>query len=180
MTRQTGDDVTRIAKPGQCGGSRRLPCLMLAALIGAGLAASDTRSVRATDLASVRAELAADTVITLRTLGSTLEFTPARISAKHGTRVTIRYVNEGTIPHNWVLLYDEDDLDLVGPAAYDAAATGYIPMAEKDKLVAWTDLASPGQTVEVTFTVPPPGEYTFACLFPGHYNMMLGTLRSLN
>lgn len=172
--------MTRTAKPRYRAGSGRLPYLMLAALVGAVLAAGDTRSVRATVPDSILPGLAADTVITLRTLGSTLEFTPARISAKHGTRVTIRYVNEGTIPHNWVLLYDEDDLDLVGPAAYDAAATGYIPMAEKDKLVAWTDLASPGETVEVTFTVPPPGEYTFACLFPGHHNMMLGTLRSLN
>jgi azurin len=26
------------------------------------------------------------------------------------------------------------------------------------------------------FVVPDPGEYTFICLFPGHAQMMLGTL----
>ena len=112
-------------------------------------------------------------------MGSNLEFVPSRISAKNGARVTIRYVNEGTLPHNLVLLRDPEDLDTLGPAAYDAAETGYVPLAHRDLLIAWSDLASPGQTVEITFVMPPPGEYTFACLFPGHYNMMLGTLRSL-
>lgn len=54
-----------------------------------------------------------------------------------------------------------------------------MPLAHRDRLIAWSKLASSGQTVEITFTVPPPGEYTFVCLFPGHYNMMLGTLRAL-
>ncbi|MGH7710137.1 MAG: plastocyanin/azurin family copper-binding protein [Gemmatimonadaceae bacterium] len=45
--------------------------------------------------------------------------------------------------------------------------------------MAFTTLASPGQTVEVTLTVPPPGEYTYICLFPGHATSMFGTLRAL-
>lgn len=121
----------------------------------------------------------ADQTITLRTQGSNLDFEPRQISAKAGTRLRVVYVNEGTLPHNFVLLHDEDDLDAIGSASYQAEATGFVPLPKyADKLIAYTPLASQGQTVEVTFVVPPPGEYLFACTVPGHYNVMIGTLRS--
>jgi uncharacterized cupredoxin-like copper-binding protein len=122
----------------------------------------------------------ADRTVTLRTQGSNLDFEPRQISAKAGTRLRVVYVNDGTLPHNFVLLHDEDDLDDLGQASYQAQDTGFVPVARHaDKLIAYTALASPGETVEVTFEVPPPGEYLFACTVPGHYNVMLGTLRSL-
>jgi uncharacterized cupredoxin-like copper-binding protein len=121
----------------------------------------------------------ADTTITIRASGSTLEFQPSRISVKTGRRVRLRFVNDGTLPHNVAMPRSDEDLDAMATAAYQAGDTGYIPMAQKDKLIAYTSLASPGQAVEVTFVVPPPGEYTFVCLFPGHSNSMLGTLRAL-
>jgi plastocyanin len=49
----------------------------------------------------------------------------------------------------------------------------------KDRFFAYTLLASPGQTLEVSFTVPAPGTYTYVCLMSGHAGVMLGTLRSL-
>jgi plastocyanin len=121
----------------------------------------------------------ADTTITIRAAGSTLEFTPARVSAKAGTRVRIRFVNDGTLPHNLVVPKTDDDIDALALAAYQAGETGYVPLELKEKLVGWTTLASPGQSVEVTFVVPAAGEYTYVCLFPGHSNSMLGTLRAL-
>lgn len=121
----------------------------------------------------------ADTTITIRAAGSTLEFTPTRVSAKAGSRVRIRFVNDGTLPHNLVVPKTDDDIDALTLAAYQAAETGYVPLDMKEKLVGWTTLASPGQSVEVTFVVPPAGEYTYICLFPGHSNSMLGTLRAL-
>ena len=121
----------------------------------------------------------ADTTITIRASGSTLEFTPTRVSAKAGARVRIRFVNDGTLPHNLVVPKRDDDIDALAIAAYQAGETGYVPMEQKDKLVGWTALASPGETVEVSFTVPPAGEYTYVCLFPGHSNSMLGTFRAL-
>jgi azurin len=130
-----------------------------------------------------RSELAwwqqADTTITIRASGSTLEFQPPNISAKNGARVRIRFVNEGTLPHNLVLPRTDDDIDALALAAYQSGASDYVPLEQKDKMVAYTTLASPGQTVEATFVVPPPGEYTYVCLFPGHANTMLGKLRSL-
>jgi plastocyanin len=121
----------------------------------------------------------ADTTITVRASSSTLEFNPTRVSAKAGTRVRIRLVNDGTLPHNLVVPKEDDDIDALAIAAYDASATGYVPTSMKDKLVGWTALASPGESVEATFVVPAAGDYTYVCLFPGHANSMLGTLRAL-
>lgn len=120
-----------------------------------------------------------DRTVTIRTSGSNLAFDPDQLSLKAGTRVRIQYINDGVLPHNFVVVKSEDDLDALGAAAYDAEATGFVPLGQKDKLIAYTTLAAPGTTVSVTFEVPAPGEYMFVCLFPGHYNVMLGTLRAL-
>ena len=141
------------------------------------LAARGEASVRGERDSSM--EQAVDTTITIKASGSTLEFTPPRISVKNGARVKLRFVNDGTLPHNIVLPHSVDDLDALAVKAYGAGETGYVPLGSKDKLIAYSTLASPGQTVEVTFVVPPPGEYTYACLFPGHANSMFGVLRSL-
>lgn len=119
-----------------------------------------------------------DTVITLRSEGTELTFIPDRLTVKAGTRVRIRYRNDGDLPHNFVLARSDDDLDPMADAAYEAAETGYVPVDMADRMIAHTSLVSPGQTVEVDFVAPPAGEYTYICLFPGHANMMLGTLRT--
>ena len=127
----------------------------------------------------LRAQEAPDTTIVIRADGSTLEFQPARISVKNGKTLRLRFVNAGTLPHNFVVPRDDDDIDALVTAAYQAGETGFVPQADRAKLLAFTPLASPGDTVEVTFVVPAPGEYTYICLFPGHANSMLGTLRAL-
>lgn len=120
-----------------------------------------------------------DTTITIRSVGTNLEFMPSRISARQGTRLRIRFLNEGTLPHNIVLVQDENDIDMLGLAAFDAQETEYVPLEHEEKMIAYSTLAAPGETVEMTFEVPPAGEYWFVCLYSGHYNMMVGTLRSL-
>lgn len=121
---------------------------------------------------------APDTVITLRSEGTELLFIPDRLTVRAGMRVRIRYRNDGELPHNFVLARSEDDLDPMADAAYTAAETGFVPADMTDRMIAYTSLVSPGQTVEIDFVAPPPGEYTYICLFPGHANMMLGTLRT--
>jgi azurin len=130
--------------------------------------------------AAERPQLAPDTTITIRSSGTNLEFLPARISARQGTRVTVRYVNEGTLPHNFVVVRNENDIDTLGRAAFEAKDTEYVPLQHEALMIAHSALAAPGETVEVSFDMPPPGEYFFVCLYSGHYNMMVGTLRSLN
>lgn len=138
-------------------------------------------SVAAEQAAEMKTGLQAapDTTITVRAVGSTLEFTPTRISARAGARVRLRFVNDGTLPHNLVVPRIDDDIDALALAAYAAGETGYVPQDQKDKLLGWTALASPGQSVETILVVPAAGEYTYVCLFPGHSNSMWGTIRAL-
>ena len=154
---------------------------MLSKVMIAVLATGTAAAMVATsaDKYGVAIQQGADTTITIRASGSTLEFTPTRVSAKAGSRMRIRFVNDGTLPHNLVVPKSDDDIDALALAAYQAGETGYVPLELKAKLVGWTTLASPGQSVEVTFVVPAAGEYTYVCLFPGHANSMLGTLRAL-
>jgi plastocyanin len=153
---------------------------VVGALLAASLNAVADRSVReAASTPSAVGSQAVDTTITIKASGSSLEFTPPNISVKNGKRVKLRFVNDGTLPHNIVLPKSASDLDALATEAYGAGETGYVPVGSKDKLIAYSTLASPGQTVEVTFVVPAPGEYTYVCLFPGHANSMFGTLRSL-
>ena len=140
---------------------------LVAPLAGADLAAQAT------------SEEAVDTTVTIRTEGSALAFFPDQIALKAGTRVRIRYVNEGTLPHNIVFVKDGADIDVLGPAAFEASETGYVPLQYEDRMYGHSDLVAPGETGELVFTVPPPGEYFFVCLYAGHYNMMYGTMRSV-
>ncbi len=119
-----------------------------------------------------------DTTVTITTVGSELAFRPSQLTLKQGTRVRLRYVNEGTMPHNLLLIRDRSKVDMIGVAALNAAATGFIPVEHTNDLLGYTKLAYPGDTVEFTFTVPAPGEYPFACTFPGHFRVMQGVLRS--
>jgi plastocyanin len=121
-----------------------------------------------------------DTTIVVRASSSTLEFEPTSIVLKQGTRVRLRLVNAGTLPHNIVFVRNDDDIDVLAQAAMEEGGD-YVPLGagHKAKMFAYTKLASPSQTVEVTFVTPPAGKYTYVCLMSGHAAMMLGTLRSL-
>jgi len=123
------------------------------ALVAAGAGVAPVAGARLVPIAQ-----GADTTITIRASGSTLEFSPMHVSAKAGTRLRIRFVNDGTLPHNLVVPKSDDDIDALVLAAYKAGDTNYVPMELKDKLIGWTTLASPGESVEVTFVVPAAGE----------------------
>jgi plastocyanin len=124
------------------------------------------------------AQITVDTTVVIKASGPTLEFDPATLVLKQGTRVRLRFVNDGTLPHNAVFVQNEDDIDVLALAAMQEGGD-YVPKDMKGKMLASTKLASPGQTVETTFVVPPAGRYTYVCLMSGHANVMLGTLRSL-
>ena len=125
------------------------------------------------------ANVPVDTTIDIMAMGSTLEFQAPEIAVKNGKRVRIRFMNHGTLPHNFVIAKTDDDVDVLAAAASSAYKTGYVPVELKDRMIAYSTLASPGDTVEIVFVVPPPGLYTYVCLISGHYNSMVGTLRSL-
>jgi azurin len=85
-------------------------------------------------------------------------------------------VNEGEIAHNLVVVADEESVQPIVLAAYQSIATEYVPTGFDEAIVASTPLAYPGDTVEVSFTMPDAGGYTFVCVFPGHGSTMRGAV----
>lgn len=109
--------------------------------------------------------------------GSDLSYDITEIRAKAGTQFTIRYINASTMPHNVVFVNTEADINPVGIAALQAYQNNYIPENEMDRIFAYSDLATPESTVEVTVTVPEePGSYPYICTYPGHFTSMQGRL----
>ena len=108
-------------------------------------------------------------------IGEKMEYSRKQIVAKPGERLRLRLVSTGTLPkvamaHNWVLLTAGSDPKKYSDAAAGAAATGYMPPALKHQVIAFTGFVGPGETAEVTFTVPKaPGTYPYVCTFAGHY-----------
>lgn len=96
------------------------------------------------------------------------------ISAEPGEEIRIRLTTESDMPpsamsHNFVLLTMNADATTFASAAAKAKDNNYIPEDMSDQVLASTDLAGGGETVEVTFTAPEEsGEYEFICSFPGH------------
>lgn len=112
-----------------------------------------------------------------------MKFTVANIQARPGQTIRVKLTTVSDFPktamaHNFVLLKSGVDATAVARAAARASDNAYIPKSHKDKIIAHTDLAGGGETVEVTFTVPEkPGEYEYICSFPGHFSGgMKGTL----
>jgi uncharacterized cupredoxin-like copper-binding protein len=118
------------------------------------------------------------TTITIVTTNAGLAFNPDEVSVKAGAPVRIRYVNESGMSHNLVILKDEKDFDAIGVASFEADHTGFVPMKYKDRLVGFSPLATAGKTVEFVFVAPAAGDYPFACFVDGHFNTMVGKLRT--
>jgi azurin len=111
------------------------------------------------------------------TAGDTMKYDVTSIQAKPGERLHVVLKSTGTAPkiamaHNFVLLKEGTSPVEFNNAAMNARDTDFIPPAMKDKVIANTGLAGPGETVDVTFTAPTkPGTYTYLCSFPGHYQV---------
>ena len=111
-----------------------------------------------------------------------MKFDKPALTAKPGEKLRIVLKNMGAMPkmaagHNFVLLkLGANALKFANEAVM--AAPTYMPESMKDQVLASTPLTGPGETVEVTFTVPTaPGTYNFLCTFAGHFAQnMKGTL----
>ena len=97
------------------------------------------------------------------------------IEAKAGEELRIRLTTVSNLPasamaHNWILLKMGVDPAGFARAATQAKSNDYIPQDRTDDIIAHTELAAGGETVEVTFTVPEKtGDYDYLCSFPGHF-----------
>jgi len=105
--------------------------------------------------------------------GTKLEFDENKLTAKAGSSVVLRFKNNSTLQHNWVLV-KAGTKDAVATAGTAAGPTNdWIPRNDA-RVVANTKLVDPGKTGDVQFTAPAAGTYQFVCTFPGHNITMFG------
>jgi azurin len=160
--------------------------IMLAAPVAAQTPATQKPAAGATQKPATEkpaAGAAAKGVRTIEIVGTEdMKFSVATITAKPGEQLRIRLTAKGAMPkiamaHNFVLLTKTAKVTDFVTAAM-GARPDFIPADKKAEIIAHTDLAGAGETVEVTFKVPAAaGDYTYLCSFPGHFQAgMKGTL----
>jgi WD40 repeat protein/uncharacterized cupredoxin-like copper-binding protein/energy-coupling factor transporter ATP-binding protein EcfA2 len=79
-----------------------------------------------------------------------------------------------TQEHTWILFnhHDMDKAEAFYDAAMSAVDTKYMPLdddALMQQVIGYIPVLQPGESGEVTFTAPPPGEYLYICTVPGHF-----------
>jgi azurin len=117
--------------------------------------------------------------VQIESVGNEMAFDKTALTVPAGAEVHLVLKNNATmstLPHNWVLVKQgtEASVALAGLKRGDKA--GYVDVVDRDML-AFTPLAKPGETTEVTFTAPDEaGKYPYICTMPGHYMMMKGVL----
>lgn len=110
-----------------------------------------------------------------------LRYDVSRFDVHVGDRVTIRFRNNGLMPHN-LLVTKPGKVDAVMLAAMalggDGPAKDYTP--QTDDLLAATPILQPGEERQLTFTAPESaGILGYLCTFPGHGTIMRGEIRVL-
>ena len=110
-----------------------------------------------------------------------LKYDKTLFKVKAGQKITLDFKNVGKQPaaamsHNVVILQQGTDVQKFGEAAVPAASTGHIPPSMKDDVIAHTKLLGPGESDQITFTLPDAGVYDFICTFPGHFGTMHGKI----
>jgi azurin len=114
----------------------------------------------------------------IATLGNTMLYDKTTLSVPTGTMVHLTLKNNSSPPgvlHNWVLVKPGTEANVASAGLMLGEPAGYFDVGNTNAL-AHTPLAKPGETVEVTFTAPAPGDYPYICTLPGHYTMMKGVL----
>lgn len=145
--------------------------------------AASEQAGEASEQAASSAEV--DRTVTLHPRGNRMEYRETEFSVAPGETIRLVFENTATSPsmqHNVVVLASNEEgiFQKIGEAGTRAGSTNdYIPQEEslQEQIIASTPIAKPGETVEVTFTVPTEtGEYGYVCTFPGHWATMRGTM----
>ena len=111
-----------------------------------------------------------------------MRFDVTEIRAAPGERFRLTLVHTGRMPkermgHNWVL-FARMDAAALNALAMEAAQNppDYLPR-DRSVVLAKTRMLGPRESDTILVEVPEePGEYVFACTFPGHFALMRGTL----
>ncbi len=148
--------------------TRLLLVTALAALVTSGCGQKDTSTSAAAAAPAGPREIEI-------TGGDNMKYSITAMEAKPGEDIKVILTNVGTQPkevmgHDWVLLKAGVDAAQFDAAALNSKDTGYIPAALSDEIIAKIDLLGPRKSGEVEFNAPTvPGDYTFLCTFPAHF-----------
>ncbi len=109
-----------------------------------------------------------------------LKYDQTFIKVKAGERLSLTLENTDVMPHNWVLVGFEG-YTRVGEASVRmlndplAFQKQFVPNSRD--VIVHTPVANANQSVTIHFNAPvAAGEYPFLCTYPGHWQLMRGTL----
>ncbi len=120
---------------------------------------------------------AAKVDLEIASVGDTMYFDKKTLTVPTGAEVHLTLKNNGKLAvmqHNWVLVKKGAEAKVALAGMEKAPDAGFV--VPSSDVLAYTPLAPPQKTVEVTFTAPAPGDYPYICTFPGHYVVMKGVL----
>lgn len=127
--------------------------------------------------ASAAPEAAKKAELEIASVGDTMFYDKKTLTVPTGAQVHLTLKNNGKLAvmqHNWVLVKKGTEAKVALAGMEKAPDAGYV--VPSDDVLAYTPLAPPQKTVEVTFTAPAPGDYPYICTYPGHYVVMKGVL----
>lgn len=109
-----------------------------------------------------------------------MKYDKTLFKVKAGQKITLDFKNIGKLPkeamsHNVVILQQGTDVNAFGAAAIPAKPD-HIPADMASDVIAHTKLLGPGESDQITFTLPDAGVYDFICTFPGHFGTMKGKI----
>lgn len=112
-----------------------------------------------------------------------MQFNVKAFEVKEGQKVVLSFKHIGQLPavamgHNVVILKPGTAVPAFATKCAPAKDTEYIPQDEESKaqIVAYTKMLGGGESDEITFTAPAPGDYPIICSFPGHFAIMQGVM----
>ncbi len=109
-----------------------------------------------------------------------LKYDLEKIVVRAGERISLTLLNTDEMPHNWILT-GWFSYDLMGQLADamvadpTAAERHYVP--DDPSVLQYTRVLNPGESQTIHFNAPTaPGKYPYLCTYPGHWQVMKGTL----
>lgn len=118
------------------------------------------------------------TDITINTVVEKLKFDVDSVTVKAGKKIRLTFVNPDALPHN-IVLVKPGTADKVASAAIALGADGFkkefIP--KSDDIILHSRMLERREKEVLKFNAPTtPGVYQFICTFPGHAQVMRGTM----
>lgn len=112
-----------------------------------------------------------------------MQYNIKEFEVTEGQKVVLSFKHIGQLPaaamgHNVVILKPGTVIPAFSAKCVTAKDNQYIPTDDESKkqIIAHTKMLGGGESDEVTFTAPAPGDYPFFCSFPGHFAIMQGVL----